>query len=432
MEKNKEDLNMASFEKIIGYEDVKAELRRICDILCDSKKYERLGVKMPKGLLLVGEPGVGKTTMAKSFIEETSRNAFICRKKKPDGEFVKEIADIFEQAKKSVPSIVFLDDMDKYANEDEAHKNAEEYVTVQSCVDDVKDLDVFVIATANSLNEVPDSLLRAGRFDKSIEIKNPKGRDAEDIIRFYLSQKEFVADVDAAEIASILDGSSCAELETVINEAGIYAGYANKDKIDMDDLIRACIRVIYDAPENSLDDGDDIEIIAYHEAGHAVISELFDPGTVSLVSVKKNHGNIGGFATTSLPKGYWYSKKKMEERVVSLLGGKAATELIFGIVDTGAKSDIRRSFNIVERFVDDYCSNGFDRWSQCPDVSNDLLSRKEMMMSAEMERLYKQAKTMLLENRECLCVVANALIADKVITKNRLRKMIDDNVKKVS
>lgn len=423
---------MSGFEKIIGYEDVKIELRRICDILCDLQKYEKLGVKMPKGLVLVGEPGVGKTTMAKAFIEETRRSAFVCRKKKPDGEFVKEIAEIFEQAKKSVPSIVFLDDMDKYANEDEDHKNAEEFVTVQSCIDDVKDLDIFVIATANSLNEVPDSLLRAGRFDKTIHIKNPKGKDAEDIIRFYLSQKEFVSDVDAGEIASILDGSSCAELETVINEAGIYAGYENKTKIDMDDLIRACIRVIYDAPEKSLDDGDDVDVIAYHEAGHAVITEVLAPGTVSLVSIKKNHGKIGGFATSSLPKGYWYSKKMMEEHVVSLLAGKAAIELIFDVVDVGAKSDIQRAFSIVERFVDDYCSNGFDCWIQGAMASNDLLSRREMLMAGEMERLYNQAKTILLDNKDCLCAVAKALIDDKVITRSRLKKLIDENIKKVS
>lgn len=206
----------------------------------------------------------------------------------------------------------------------------------------------------------------------------------------------------------------------------------NKEQIDMDDLIRACVRIIYDAPENSLDDGDNIEIIAYHEAGHALVAELFEPGTVSLVSVKKNHGDIGGFAATSLPKGYWYSKKRMEERAISILAGKAATELILGIVDPGSENDITRAFRIVQRFVDDFCANGFDRSLQYENASEDLLCRRETVISAEVERLYNQAKSMLREHKQCLCDVATALIINKVITKNQLRSIIDENLKEAS
>lgn len=423
---------MPAFEKIIGYEDIKTELRRICDIIRNPEKYAKLGVKIPKGLLLVGDPGVGKTTMAKCFLEMVGRETFVCRKQKPDDAFVYEIGDIFEQAKKAAPSIVFLDDMDKYANEDEAHKNAEEFVVLQACIDAVDEADVFVIGTANSLDNLPESLLRAGRFDKTIEVRNPTGKDAEKIVQYYLSQKEFVADINAAEIAGILDGRSCADLETVLNEAGIYAGFENKEKIDMDDVIKACLRVIYNSTENTEDDNENLELIAYHEAGHALIGELLAPGTVHLVTVKNNHGNIGGFTQMTLPQGYWYSKKMMENRVVTVLGGKAATEIIYGTVDVGTNDDLRRAFDITERFVEDYCSHGFDRWSQRCEVSNDLLSRREMMITAEMERLYEQARRNLIENRECLIAVARALKEEKTLTGGRLRGIMEKYAYKVA
>ena len=415
---------MDAFAEIIGYEDVKNELEMICDIIKAPEKYKKLGVNEPKGLLLFGEPGVGKTSMAKCFTEATGRKTFTCRKKKPDGAFINEIVDIFEQAKKATPSIVLLDDMDKYANEDEQHKNAEEFVTLQTCIDDIKNLDVFVLATANALRDVPSSLLRAGRFDKTIEIENPMGEDAEKIIKHYLSKKNFVDEINTKEIAGILNGESCAQLETVINEAGIYAGYANKEKIDMQDMLKACLRVIYRAPEKSKTEN--IEQIAYHEAGHAVLGELLDPGTVRLVTVQGNHGNVGGFTSQTKPDGYWYSKKLMENRVISLLGGKAAIEVVFGMVDVGAADDLNRAFRIVDCFADDYCANGFEnRIQSLCDTSNDLLSRKERQISTDMEGYYGQAKRMLIDNRKGLTAVAEELIREKTITGNRVREIIE-------
>ncbi len=421
------------FMDIIGYEDIKRELRMIIDILQKPEKYTKLGVKQPKGLLLYGKPGVGKTTMAKCFVKATGRQAFICRKKKPDGEFVKEITEIFEKAKENMPSVILLDDMDKYANEDKQHKNAEEFVTIQACIDDVKDMDIFVIATANSTDAVPDSLLRPGRFDKNIEINTPKRKDAAKIAEYYLSKKSFASNVDAEGVAEILGGESCAQIETVVNEAGIYAGFENKDEIDMDDMIKACIRVINDAPEKEDPEEEILERIAYHEAGHALVSELLSPGSVTLVSVRANHGKTGGFNSIKNSEDYWYSKKKMENKVISLLAGKAATEIMFGCTDVGANSDLVRAFDIVELFADHYCSNGFDRWVQgsMSSASNELKARKEMQMTVEMERFYMEAKRILVENREKLQLIANTLMSEKTIAGTRLRNIINVPEKEV-
>ncbi len=187
---------MSEFDKIIGYEAIKMELRRFCDVLRNPGRYEKLGVNMPSGILLSGEPGLGKTLMAKCFITESGCRVFTLRKEKPNGDFVNEIQNTFEKARAEAPSIVFLDDMDKYANEDNLHRDAEEYVAVQSCIDESKDCRVFVLATVNDRYCLPDSLLRPGRFDKVIEVEAPKGQDAQSIIEHFLGTKETMGDVD--------------------------------------------------------------------------------------------------------------------------------------------------------------------------------------------------------------------------------------------
>ena len=308
---------MNGFDKVIGYDAIKLEIARICDVIKNSDKYQNLGVKIPKGLLLYGEPGVGKTLIANSFIEECGKRCYVCRKNLPDDEFIKYIKKTFEDAKNNAPSLVLLDDFDKFANEDKDHKNAEEYVTIQSCIDDVKSSEVFVIATANDLHLVPNSLLRAGRFDTSIEIKAPKGLDAEMIIKHYLSGKNTVANLDVKQLARILNGMSCAELETIINQAGIYAGFENKDKIEFDDIIRACIRTIYNAPE-TIKNGtcEDNERTAYHEAGHAIVSQFLPTQTaVKEVSIIPR-GMAGGYTMYKSDEDkYYISKTEMQEKI---------------------------------------------------------------------------------------------------------------------
>lgn len=222
----KEQVTLAEIEKefepVIGYKSIKNEMIKICDIMRNREFYSKLGVSVPNGLLLSGGPGLGKTLMANCIIKASGRKAFTCRKDKPDGDFVNHIKSTFDEAVKNAPSIVFLDDMDKFANGDSSHRNSEEFVTVQSCIDDAKNKDVFVLATINDEDAIPESLLRAGRFDNRISVVSPKGEDAEKIVEHYIKRKNFVSDVDVKTITKLLNGASCAELETVINQAGVY------------------------------------------------------------------------------------------------------------------------------------------------------------------------------------------------------------------
>lgn len=221
-----------------------------------------------------------------------------------------KIKATFDKAVQNAPSIVYLDDMDKFTNGDERHPDAEEYVTVQSCIDETKDKQVFVLATVNNIRCLPRSLRRAGRFDRTIEVNAPHGEDAVKIITHYLKSKRFVDDIDPTVIAKIMDGRSCAELETVINEAGLYAGYERAKVITMEHFLKACMRTVFQAfpddEDDLADESDDfycglsdpnhvVSQIVYHEAGHAVISEVLCPESVTLVSAYNATRKRGGF-----------------------------------------------------------------------------------------------------------------------------------------
>ena len=420
---------MKEFDKVIGYESVKKELKRVCDILANPEKYDKFGVKASQGLLLYGEPGVGKSLMAECFIEATKRKCFVCRKTKSNGEFIKEITKTFEDAKANAPSIVFLDDMDKFANEDERRPDTEEYVTIQSCIDQVKNTDVFVIATANDIYKLPHSLKRTGRFSKRIEIKVPEGKDAENIIKFYLSQKENVGDINLTEISRLLTTKTCADLEVIVNEAGIYAAAEGKDKIEHNDMVRACLRVLYDAPEAEeavfSNSNEKNKMTAYHEAGHVVLAEILEPESVTLASIASYVGDAAGITSTYQTNEYYHSIRYMKNRVKVVLGGKAATEIVFGEVDVGASNDLRRAFKITARFVDDYCGYGFDSYidSVVLPYSENTSNRCSDKISFILDNCYQEVKEILIKNREFLEKIAQKLLEKTTIMMSDIQEI---------
>lgn len=238
---------MSKFDKIIGYENEKEELARLCDTLKNRTKYAKLGMNMPQTLLLYGPPGVGKTLMAKAFIAESKRKVFYCKKDKSDGEFITAIKDTFAEAKKKAPSIIFFDDMDKFA-EDNLNQNCnkEEFVAIQSGLEDIRGANVFVIATANEICNLPDSLLRAGRFGRQIHVKVPDYDNSVKIIEHYLAGKNVAEDVQAELLARTLQGKPCAVLEEIMNEAAMYAGFDEEaEKICLEHVEKAIPRVLF-------------------------------------------------------------------------------------------------------------------------------------------------------------------------------------------
>ena len=425
--KKSEEFQMKAIDKIIGYANIKGELCQISDTLKNYEFYEKLGVTAPRGLLLYGEPGVGKSLMATAIIEESGRRAFICRKDKPNGDFVKHIKDTFDKAAESAPSIVYLDDMDKFTNGDERHPDAEEYVTVQSCIDEVKGKGVFVLATVNNIRNLPHSLYRPGRFDRTIKVEAPHGRDAERIIAHYLKDKKLVEDIDHKTIARIMDGRSCAELETVINEAGLYAGYERAEYITMNHFMEACMRTIFKVAASSADDyiKDDTSAtdkcasayshIIWHEAGHAVVSEVLCPGSVTIVSAYSRAGTPGGFTAYYNERNtaplYW-----SKSRITGSLAGMAAIEQKLGFFDIGNSTDLDQAFEEATDLVVRNCICGLHLHKTVYEESSPTLRvMQEQAVSAEIEKHYRKAKEILAANSEFLDKIAAALNEKKLL-----------------
>lgn len=421
---------MNAFDKIIGYASIKDELRQISDTLKNREVYDKLGVSAPRGLLLYGEPGVGKSLMASAVIEDSGRKVFCCRKDSPNGSFVRKIKETFEEASRNAPSIVFLDDMDKFANGDEHHLDAEEYVTVQSCIDEAKEKQVFVLATANNIRTLPRSLRRAGRFDRMIEVEAPRGQDAVNIIAHYLKSKKCTEKTDPEMIARIMDGRSCAELETVINEAGLYAGYERIKMITMDHFMKACLRIIFHVSpdiEIGLESGSAFSALsdpnylgpqlAYHEAGHAVISEVLCPESVTLVFAHDRSEYNGGFTSC------WNDRSKaplywQKSRIISALGGVAALDHKFGISDTGCDRDLNQAFDMARDLIVNTCINGFHLHGNrnLGENSQQLRHEREQAVSAEIEKYCRKAKEILSLNQDFFEKVAVSLAQRKFLT----------------
>ena len=422
---------MSAFDKIIGYGLIKEELKQIADCLKNTAKYRRMGVSIPRGLLLEGDPGVGKTLMTMCLVEESGRKAFICRKDTPDGDFVEHIREVFEEAEDNAPSIVVLDDMDKFANVEGRNSYAEEYVTVQSCIDSIKGKDIFVIATANDVIRLPDSLVRHGRFDVKLGIGLPELSDTEQIIGHYLSRNTKV-DADAHVVTAILSGKTSATLETVINEAGILACFEGGDTITTEHIIKATLRTVYHvsipADMSSLPKIDlsayhyDSETI-YHEAGHAVMCELLRPDTIALIATFVEEEN-GGFLKRIKQD---HPREFLDDEVNILIGlaGKAAVEVRYGTPGTGGELDFKRAYAILQDWYVNEAVYSFDLFSSSRGRSeSDLMQYHEQQaITRRLAEYYQQAKRLLIENRALLDRIAEELSEKRYLIGDDIRRI---------
>ena len=417
---------MEYFKNIIGYEHIKKELNRIIDCINNKEKYEKLGVKIPKNLLIYGNPGVGKTTFSKAFLEALNRNKYIIRKDKPDGEFVNHINKTINEAINHQPAVILLDDIDKFSNNDDDHKNSDEFVVVQSFIDDCKDKDIYFIATANSLRAMPRSLLREGRFDTKIEIENPTEQDSALIIEYYLRNKRVSNDINYLEIARILSCRTCATLETIINEAGLYAGFNNKDIIEKEDILEGCLRVLYDSPKNDSQRSKlQLEIASYHEAGHALVSEILEPNSVNLVTVENYFGNTGGITSSTKNEDYWYDIRFMENRIMVLLAGKAAIEVAFNKVDVGVSSDVDRACEVLLRMHEDYYVENFNHVViNRTYAANEETSGSGKWMILRLQDYYKKSKEIVFDNKDKLEIIAKELIEKHILLQSDMERII--------
>ncbi|MBR2827956.1 MAG: AAA family ATPase [Bacilli bacterium] len=417
------------FQNIIGYDDIKKNLERLIDILNHKEKYEKIGSSIPNGLLLYGPPGLGKTTFSMEVLNFVQRKHYIIRKSKADGNFMDYMSSIFQDAKENQPSIILLDDLDKFA-EDDNTVNCEELVAVQSLIDDIKEEDIFVIATANNKHVLPDSLLRSGRFDIKIKIGYPNEKDSYKILKHYLRNKKIGSDVNIKNISYILSSFSSADLEKVCNQAGIYAAYKNKDKIGNEELLRASLELSYNTNIEDWEEEDNPYILntAYHEAGHAIVGNYLEKGSVTFITVFRTNSDTKGYTKYQNNDHYFEDITFMENRVITLLAGKAATEIVFHKCDTGSNSDLQRAYDIVERFIDDYCMLDFNSWIRNREEQSEKVKQsKDENINCFIQKYYTKAKEILIQNRYSLDKLANTLVNKKILFQEEIQTITNNS-----
>ncbi len=236
---------MKPFDKVIGYQKVKDELNQILDMIQNPAIYEEMGANLPRGILFYGDPGMGKTLLATSFIEASGLPVYTVTKNKDEQGVMKDINAAFEEAVKNKQAIVFFDDIDKLCSEDRKDADAPCFVTIQSNMDACKDKGVVVVATANKANKMPKSLLRSGRLDHQFPIEIPGKEGAAAIVEYYLRKRKVDPNANYEDITKMVSYSSCANLDKVINESAVIAARKRKKVVGTEDIVEAYLKDRY-------------------------------------------------------------------------------------------------------------------------------------------------------------------------------------------
>lgn len=363
----KDDARKTTFADVAGAEEEKAELYEIVDFLKNPQKYSELGARIPKGVLLVGPPGTGKTLLARAVAGEA--NAPFLSISGSDflemyvGVGASRVRDLFEQAKKNAPAIIFIDEIDAVGRHRGAgmgggHDEREQTLNQMLVEMDgfVGNESVIVMAATNRLDILDPALLRPGRFDRQITMGYPDVNGRHDILKVHAKNKPLSPDVNLEKIAKATVGFTGADLENLLNEAALLAARKGIKAITMTEIDEATVKTVVGTEKKSHKISDeDKRLTAYHEAGHAVSAHFLggqDP--VHQVSIIPT-GMAGGFTMhTPLEDKMYTSKKKMEEEIITLLGGRVAEKLIIGDISTGASNDIQRATEIARNMVTKY------------------------------------------------------------------------------
>ena len=361
-----EDQVKVTFQDVAGADEAKEEVSEIVDFLRDPSKFQKLGGKIPKGVLMVGPPGTGKTLLARAIAGEAKVPFFTIS----GSDFVEmfvgvgasRVRDMFEQAKKHAPCIIFIDEIDAVGR----HRGAglggghdEREQTLNQLLVEMDGFEgnegVIVIAATNRPDVLDPALLRPGRFDRQVVVPLPDVRGREQILKVHMRKIPVADDVKASIIARGTPGFSGADLANLVNESALFAARGNKRVVDMDDLEKAKDKIMMGAERRSMVMSEDEKrLTAYHEAGHAIVGRLVpehDP--VHKVSIIPRGRALG--VTLFLPEEdrYSYTKQRLESQISSLFGGRIAEEIIFGAdsVTTGAQNDIHRATDIARNMV---------------------------------------------------------------------------------
>lgn len=428
-----------TFADVAGADEEKAELVEVVEFLKSPERFNTLGARIPKGVLLVGPPGTGKTLLARAVAGEAGAPFFSIS----GSDFVEmfvgvgasRVRDLFEQAKKSAPAIIFIDEIDAVGRQRGAGLGGGHDEREQTLNQLLVEMDgfgsntgVIVIAATNRRDILDPALLRPGRFDRQIVVGYPDIKGREEILKVHSKNKPLGPDVNLKTIASTTAGFTGADLENILNEAALLAARKNLKAITMETVEEATIKVIAGPEKKSrLITEKDKKLTAYHEAGHAVVTYYMDTADkVHQVSIIPR-GMAGGF-TMSLPtedKSY-HTRKEMKENIITLLGGRVAEALVLDDISTGASNDIERATNIARAMVTRYGFSeklgpvvyGHDQsevflgrdFNQSRNYSEEVASEIDNEIRNMVEEGFELAKKTLVEHMDQLVLIAETLI----------------------
>lgn len=446
-----EDQIKVTFADVAGVEEAKEEVAELVEFLRDPSKFQKLGGKIPRGVLMVGSPGTGKTLLAKAIAGEAKVPFFSIS----GSDFVEmfvgvgaaRVRDMFEQAKKHAPCIIFIDEIDAVGR----HRGAglggghdEREQTLNQLLVEMDGFEgsegIIVIAATNRPDVLDPALLRPGRFDRQVVVPLPDVRGREQILKVHMRKVPMADDVQAVIIARGTPGFSGADLANLVNEAALFAARANKRVVDMIDFEKAKDKIMMGAERRSMVmSNDEKKLTAYHEAGHAIVGlkvPSHDP--VHKVSIIPRGRALGVTMFLPVADRYSYSKQRLESQISSMMGGRIAEELIFGadMVTTGASNDIQRTTEIARNMVTKwglseklgpltYSEEEGEVFlghsvTQHKSLADDTARAIDQEVRAIVDRNYDRAKRILSENMDKLHNMANALIKYETIDSTQI------------
>jgi cell division protease FtsH len=449
-----EDQVKVTFADVAGVDEAKEEVKELVDFLRDPTKFQNLGGRIPRGVLLVGSPGTGKTLLARAVAGEAKVPFFTIS----GSDFVEmfvgvgasRVRDMFEQAKKQAPCIIFIDEIDAVGR----HRGAglggghdEREQTLNQLLVEMDGFEgnegVIVIAATNRPDVLDPALLRPGRFDRQVVVPLPDIRGREQILKVHLSKVPIDANVEIMPIARGTPGFSGADLSNLVNEAALFAARANKRKVTMQELDKAKDKIMMGAERRSMVmDENEKKLTAYHEAGHAIVGLLVpehDP--VYKVTIIPRGRALG--VTMFLPEQdrYSHSKRRLESQLASLFGGRVAEELIFGAesVTTGASNDILRATEIARKMVTSWGLSSLGpltfgqeegevflgrSMNQNKEVSDKTAQKIDEEVREIVDRNFQRAKTILTEHLDRLHSMAEGLIKYETIDAKQISEIM--------
>ena len=448
------DKNKVTFKDVAGLKEEKEEVKELIDFLKNPKKFQKLGARIPKGVLLYGPPGTGKTLLARAVAGEANVPFYYIS----GSDFVElfvgvgasRVRDMFQQAKRTAPCLIFIDEIDAVGRQrgsgiggghDEREQTLNQLLTEMDGFGENE--GIIIIAATNRPDVLDPALLRPGRFDRQVTVNLPDVKGREEILKVHARNKVLADGVNIEALAKRTPGYSGADLENLLNEAALLAVRRNKEAITMSEIDEASDRVLMGPAKSSKTRSEnDRKLVAYHESGHAVVGiKLKGANDVQKVTIIPR-GSAGGY-NMMIPseEKICSTKTDLLEQITGLLAGRVAEEVVFGEITTGAENDFSKATKIARAMVTEYGMSdlgpmqleqqegsvflGRD-YNKSRNFSNEVAHEIDTEMRKIIDECYKKATKIIKDNRDLLELLATALLEYETLTKEQIDYLVEN------